>query len=213
MLKFKLLFSLSLIVLFAISSVSSAQTQISGLQSGTLGPGSYEVIGDIRVASGQTLTIVSGTEFLHSGNYVWDIFGQLTAAGAEGDSIVFDRLSPIEEHKWAGIRFQAGAAQGSVIDYCIINWCKRTGLPLAYGAGIYTNGVDISVTNSRISNGSNYWDGGGIYANNASITIDHCTITNNTAASGSNGGGIYLNSCHESTITNSIIARNSATGT
>lgn len=213
MLKTKLLFSLALISLLALSLTSFSQEQISGPQTGTLGPGSYQVVGDIRVIAGQTLTIMPGTEFLHSGNFTWEIYGQLLAEGAEGDSIVFDRFSPIEEHKWGGIRFQAGASDESVIDYCIINWCKHTGMPIHYGAGIYADGIELSITNSRISNGSNYWDGGGIYGNNASLYIDHCTITNNTAASGSNGGGITLNACYESTISNSIIARNAATGT
>lgn len=213
MLKTKLFFSLALITLLAISLTTFAQEQISGPQTGTLGPGTYEVVGNIRVVSGQTLTIMPGTEFLHSGNYVWEIFGTLLAQGAEGDSIVFDRLSPIEGHKWGGIRFQTGASNESVIDYCIIDWCKRTGTPVAYGAAIYATGIELFITNSRISNASNYWDGGGIYGNNASLNIDHCVIANNTAASGSNGGGITLNSCNGTSITNSIIARNSATGT
>ena len=213
MLKTKLLFSLALIALLALSLTAFAQEQISGPQTGTLGPGTYQVVGNIRVVSGQTLTIMPGTEFLHSGNYVWEIFGQLLAQGAEGDSIIFDRLSPIEAHKWGGIRFQSGASDESHLDYCVINWCKRTGMPVAYGASLYANGIDLSITNSRISNGSNYWDGGGIYGNYATLNIDRCVITNNTAASGSNGGGITLNYCNGTSITNSIIARNAATGT
>ncbi len=201
-------------ILVSLGGAAFAQPQIWGAQSGTLGPGQYLVIGDIRVLSGETLNIVPGTVFLHNGNWKWEIYGLLNASGAEGDSIVFTRQNPIEDHKWGGIRFQSGASDESVIDYCVIEYCKHpSGLPVQYGGGIYINGVDLAITNSRISNCWNYWNGAGIYATNASILIENCVITDNEAAQGSNGGGIYLNSCNASQIVNNIIARNAATGT
>ena len=142
-----------------------AQQEISGPQSGILGPGSYLVVGSIQVISGETMTIVPGTEFLHNGHYVWQIYGQLNAEGTEGDSIVFKRQNPIDDHKWGGIRFMSGASQESSIDYCIIEYAYNGMIPIGTaGAGIYTDAVDLFISNTRVSHCSAYWDGAGICA-------------------------------------------------
>ena len=206
----------ALVIVFASGAPALAQVQISGPQSGTLGPDEYLVIGDIRVLPGETLTISPGTTFYHNGNWVWEISGQLNAEGVEGDSIYFVRQDPIDDHRWKGIRFQAGASDASTIDYCVIDHCYvNSGYlpPYLYGGGIYTNAVNITVRNSRISNCKAFWDGGGIYANNADILVDHCLISGNEAISGANGGGILLYGCPASTIQHSVIAGNKATGT
>ncbi|NQS98578.1 MAG: right-handed parallel beta-helix repeat-containing protein [candidate division Zixibacteria bacterium] len=214
MFKSKLPAVLLLLSVLMMMSSSFAQPNISGPQSGTLGPGTYIVVGDIRVVGGETLTIVPGTEFLHTGHHTWEINGQLNAEGAEGDSISFLRQFPNEDCKWGGIRFLPGASAFSTIDYCIIDHCKNGTFPYStYGGGVYTYQVGFTLSNTRISNCEAYWDGGGIYANNANITIINCLIVDNTAISGANGGGIYLNNCAEAQVLNSIIARNSDTGT
>ncbi len=199
----------------AMGTSTFAQEQISGPQAGTLGPGTYIVVGDIEVLHGTTLEIVPGTEFLHRGWYAWNIYGQLNAEGAEGDSIYFIRQNPTPENRWKGIRFQSGASDASTLDYCVIDNCNiPSGSPISLrGGGIHTNGVDITVTNTRISNCDAYWDGGGIYAQSADITVDRCLIVSNTAISSANGGGIYLYNCPEASILNSIIAYNADTGT
>lgn len=208
-------FVLIALLCFSLVSLSRGQPQISGPQSGTLGPGTYIVVGDIQVQAGNTLTILPGTTFLHNGPWSWNIYGQLNAEGTETDSIYFVRQNPIPDHRWRSIRFQSGASDASTLDYCVIDNCNiPSGAPYSMkGGGIYTNGVDITVNNTRISNCDAYWDGGGIYANSANITVDHCLIVDNTATSGANGGGIYLNNCAEAYITYNVIARNSATGT
>lgn len=177
-----------------------AQQQISGTLTGTLGPGSYLVTGNIQVAANQTLTIVSDTEFLHSGNYSWTIYGTLIAQGTETDSIRFIRQNPISTNRWGGIRFQTTATYG-LFDYCVIDNCQNN--------GIYTNDANIIVRNSRISN-CNATIGGGIYANSANLTVENCVIFNNIAG---NGGGISLYNCMEVVIRNCIIAQNTSTST
>ena len=205
---------LPLLFVFALTGSVIAQPTLHGVQSGILGPGTYIVDGSIRVMSGETLTIVAGTEFLHNGHWTWDIYGQLNVEGEEGDSVVFKRQFPDEICKWGGIRFAAGASANSTIDYAIIDNCKNGTTPYyIYGGGIYSNGVPITITNSRISECDAYWNGGGIYADGANIIIDHCIIVDCEAFSGANGGGIYLNNCSDASITNSIIARNISTGT
>jgi hypothetical protein len=203
---------LTVLTLMLISACAFAQPQISGAQSGTLGPGDYIVVGDIRVVSGAVLTIAPNTRFLHTGAYKWEISGQLNINGAEGDSVIFTRQQPIDQHKWRGIRFLAGSSAQSSVNYAVIEWCNYPSGTTYYGLGMYIN-VGISVTNSRISNCSSYWDGAGIYVNGCTAIIDHCVITDNSSNSGSNGGGIVLNNAGSSQITNCIIARNAATGT
>ena len=200
----KILILVLLVISLAGTIPALAQQQISGAQSGTLGPGSYQVTGSIQVAANQTLTILPGTEFLHSGNYSWTINGKLIAQGTKTDSIRFVRQNPTSTNRWGGIRFQTTATYG-LIEYCIIDNCQNN--------GIYTNGVNISVKNSRISNCTAQTDGGGIYAYSSNLTVENCAIVNNTAANYNDGGGIYLNSCSEVVIRNCIIAHNSATGT
>jgi hypothetical protein len=205
----KILFT-ALMLTLIISVIGYAQPQISGPQSGTLGPGTYLVVGNIRVNAGNTLTIVPGTTFLHNGNWKWEISGQMNAVGTETDSIFFIRQQPLEEHRWGGIRFLTGATTGSVLSYCVIDNCKHTTSTL--GGGIYST-VDVQILHSRISNCYNYGEGAGIYITNCNATIQYCSITDNTAYNGTNGGGISIYGGNGTTISYNIIARNGATGT
>lgn len=203
---------LTVLTLMMTAAFAFGQPQISGAQSGILGPGDYIVVGDIRVNSGATLTIVPGTRFLHTGAYKWEVSGQLNINGTENDSVVFTRQQPIDQHKWRGIRFLAGSSTESSVNYAVIEYCNYPSGTTYYGLGMYIAAA-IEVRNSRVSNCWSYWDGAGIYVANTTAIIDHCTITDNTAGSGSNGGGIVLSTANNSQITNCIIARNVATGT
>ncbi|TKJ41223.1 hypothetical protein CEE37_06040 [candidate division LCP-89 bacterium B3_LCP] len=203
----------ALLVVLAVTT-SFAQPIISGQQSGTLGPETYIVNGDIQVLSGQTLTIMPGTVFLHNGNHTWEISGQLNAEGTETDSIKFVRQDPIDEHRWGGIRFLSGSSDQSSIDYCVIDHCFHDIFPFGnYGAGIFIDGIYLEISNSRISNCLNNWEGAGIYAYNATVITSHCLIVDNSTEGESNGGGIYLFNCPQGVIEYSVIARNAATGT
>jgi hypothetical protein len=210
----KKLLTLSLLCLLT-AGLTYAQPQLSGPQSGTLGPGDYLVVGNIRVMSAETLTIVPGTNFMHNGNWSWEIYGQLNAEGTESDSITFVRQNQVSEHRWGSLRFMEGSSDASTLDYCVIDNCNiPSSAPITkLGGGIYTNGADITVTNTRVSNCDAYWHGGGIYASAADITVDHCLIVDNEATLGANGGGIYLMGCENASITHSEIARNHASGT
>jgi len=197
-------------------SSALAQPQISGPQSGTLGPGTYLVVGDIRVATGTTLTVVPGTTFLHNGHWYWWIAGQLNAEGTASDSIKFIRQQEIPDHRWGGIRFMSGASAASTLEYCVLdNAVISSGTPSSYkGGGIFSDGVGLSISHTRISNCDAYWGGGGMYIQNApDLIVEHCLIVDNEATLGANGGGIYLYGCAQAAISYNVIARNSATGT
>ncbi|HEX7343224.1 MAG TPA: right-handed parallel beta-helix repeat-containing protein [bacterium] len=212
----KPVFCLALICAAFLSLPAFAQPQISGPQSGTLGPGTYLVVGDIRVNAGATLTVVPGTTFLHNGHWYWWISGQLNAEGTASDSIKFIRQQEIPEHRWGGIRFMSGASAASTLEYCVIdNAVVSAGTPSPYkGGGIFSDGVGLSIAHTRLSNCDDYWGGGGMYIQYASgLVVDHCLIVDNEATLGSNGGGIYLFGCPQADISYNVIARNSATGT
>lgn len=208
--KLRLTFSPALLLVWLIPALVFAQPSIHGSLSGTIEAGTYIVDGDCQVNSSQTLTISPGTTFLFAGHFTWYIYGELQAVGTEDSLIQFLRQQPIENHRWGGIRFQSNASDESVLEYCIIDNCKNISYPNYYGAGIYTNGVDVTIRNSRITN-CQASSGGGIYATgNAAITIDNSIVAKCTAG---NGAGIYLVSCPNAQITNSVIFRNKSTST
>lgn len=187
-----------------------AQPHLSGILSGTLGPGTYIVDGDCQVIWGTTVTVEPGSEFLFSGHYVWHVSGELSAIGTDREPIVFRRQFPTEACRWGGIRFEGTGASSSILDYCIIDHCENMIYPNWDGGGIYTNNTSPTIKNTRISN-CEASSGGGVYAaNNSAIMLDRCTVINCTAG---NGGGIYLSSSGGAVITNCVIARNSCSAT
>jgi hypothetical protein len=187
-----------------------AQPQISGPQSGNLGPGTFLVTGNITVNGGQTLTIAPGTTFLHNGYWYWRIYGSLNAIGTASDSIKWLRQNPIPGHRWAGIRFQSGAPIGNIFSYCVIEYGYKseTASP-NQGGCIYTDQVPITVTHSRISYGDAFGGGGAIYAYQA----DGMVVTHNLICDNLTSGGIFLHGCSNANVSYNVIARNHSTGT
>jgi len=202
-----------LLILFAMAYAASAcaQTEINGPQSGVLGPGTYLVTGEITVESGDSLTVVSGTTFLHNGNHKWLISGQLTVEGAAGDSIYFVRQDSIDDHRWGGLVFQAGAPP-AVLDYCVIDHCY---MPSYNGpsASITVKGsLGLTLKHSRISNAACNNDHGGVYASNTIILIDSCVIRDNSAVNHPKGMGVFLENCDGSQILHTVISGNTSDG-
>lgn len=119
------IFSISEILFCFLGLSSSPAQNISGPLSGVLGPGTYTVVGSISVLYGQSLNIQSGTTFLFTGDYDFDIYGYLHAAGTETDSIIFRRDSGIP---WNGIDFNSIASDSSILEYCLITGSDGCGL-------------------------------------------------------------------------------------
>jgi hypothetical protein len=190
-------------LIFALT-VSALGQNISGNLSGTLGPGTYNVVGDCQVLSGQTLLIQAGTIFLHTGNFTWTINGNITANGTELSPIQF--RPQITGNTWGGIRFNPGPSTGN-FQWCIIDHCYNS----ANGGGFYIGNGGITLSHCQITYCQST-SGGGIYAYNgtANLIIDDCYIAHNTAG---NGGGMYFSGCNGSIVRNSEIAYNSSTNT
>lgn len=203
-----ILFTILLLLAF-YPYVANAQPTLSGSLSGTLGPGSYIVVGNCTVDSGNTLTIQSGTTLLFSGHYSFKIYGELTAVGTEQDSIVFVSQFPGWEYEWSGIRFMSGSSRNSILSYAYMENAKYHVWPEYNGGAVYVEANGITVTHCWIKN--NYASaGGGIYVESASMTVSDCIIFGNEAG---NGGGMYINNSNGVTVNNSIFAKNSSTST
>jgi hypothetical protein len=195
-------------VLIILAVPLQAQTQISGSQSGTLGPGTYLVVGDISVESGDSLTILPGTVFLHTGNYKWLVSGKFSAIGTEADSILFLRQEPINNDRWGGLHFINGAPIAA-IDYCVIDNCFLD-FSMEYFASIniYNGGQGLYLKHSRVTNANMTYYGGGVYAKDASVLIDSCLISDNFQNNSARGAGIYLVGCNGAQIIHSLIGYN-----
>lgn len=192
--------ALLLSILFVIA-LANAQTTISGAQLGNLGPGKYTVTGDITIASGKTLQIAPGTQFLHNQGVTWKISGLLLAKGSASDSIAFISQG---SGRWGGIRFAAGAKDSSILDYCIVDNCASS----SDGAGIHSEAF-IILSHSRISNCEATGEamGGGFHAIDKPAVIDNCLFFGNKAKA---GGGINFASCPNIVIKNTIVRDNNA---
>lgn len=168
-----------------------AQQEISGSQSGTLGPGTYLVVGDIRVAPEATLTIAPGTTFLHNGNWKWLVYGQLSAVGTATDSIKFLSQDGTPSTRPGGIRLQPITWQNYLLSYCRFDRALNQNYASMMGGAILIMNAGLSLSHSLITNNTSD-NGGGLCGQNATLSIDSCVFAANSAI---NGAGIYVESC------------------
>jgi hypothetical protein len=206
---------ITLLLCLSFAGLALAQPQLSGHLSGNLGPGTYLVVGNIDVPAGQSLTVAPGTTFLHNGYWFWRIYGTLHAVGTAADSIQWLREQALPEHRWAGLRFQTGAPSNSLLSYCVVEYgyVPTTAPSTDMGGCIFSEGVPLTISHSRVSYGYAWWGGGGICGHN----VDGMIITQNLICDNSDyswkGGGILLDGCTNSTISYNVICRNASTGT
>ncbi|MBL7191151.1 T9SS type A sorting domain-containing protein [bacterium] len=213
--------------LLIIGSVS-AQTNLSGNVTGSLGPGNYHVIGDITLPNGGNLTISPGTNFEFDEDTAFLIHGLLTSSGAEGDSILFVKHSTAAD--WDGLYFYGDSDDESMMEYCRISYAEpdtgRGGGVAVYssnptfnhcvfsenstiewGGGLFCASSNISLSYCEFAN-NNAGFGGGLYCReNSIVTIDHCLFVDNYATQ--RGGGIRVHTSSIANLTNCTIAGNS----
>jgi predicted outer membrane repeat protein len=185
--------------------------QLSGPLSGTLGPGTYHIVGDISIQPSDTLTLMPGTVFHFDSLYEFYISGTLLAEGIEGDSIVFTTDTTANPDRWRGLRFNGASSSGGRLAYCLIENAHRTGsMPNNYGGGVYCTSSSPTFANCAIMR--NIAErGGGVYCTNSSSSFTECTISNNSVDVF--GGGVCCTDASMTTFTNCTISSNTATGT
>ncbi|MCX6639418.1 MAG: right-handed parallel beta-helix repeat-containing protein [bacterium] len=202
-------FVLVALLVATVPWVSMAQPTLQGSLTGTLGPGTYTVVGNCTVDAGNSLTIAAGTTIQFSGHFSIKVYGTLQAVGTQTNMIHFVRQSQTTTCDWGGIRFMTGSSANSTLSYCDIQGARYQTWPDVNGGGVYIESVPLTISHCKFNN--NYsTTGAGIYATNAAVTITDCIFMNGTAG---NGGGIMLYSASGSSVRNCIIARNSATST
>jgi hypothetical protein len=199
---------LAILLVGVCAGLALAQPTIHGPISGTIGPGTYIVDGNLTVNAGASATIAPGTSLLFSGHYSLKVYGTLTAVGTQADSILFVRQSMTPTCEWSGLRFMAGATPNSVVSYALFEGARYQVWPDYNGGAIYST-VAVNINHCYIQNCYSS-SGGAMYLTAAPATISDCIIINCSAG---NGGGIYLYSAHNTTISNTAVARNSATST
>ncbi len=190
-------------VLIVLCPLSAAATDVPpGPVSGIWGQAGspYNILGDITVPAGQTLTIEPGVEVLFQGAYRLTAMGTMSAVGTVADSIHFDGSVT-----WEQIRLESETGP-SIFSYCRIAGAE-TGLnsidsPVdvsnchfhdhvtainVYGIGSVVPAT-VNITNCRIQACQNH----GIFiVENSNTTIEGCEITR-CALSGSPRGAIQL---------------------
>ena len=195
-----------------LGGLAGGQTAIQGDLSGNLGPGTYIVTGDCRILPGTTLRIAAGTTFLFGGHYTWTVEGALLAQGEKWKPILFTRALPQEKYLWGGIRFHGPGADGSVLDFCIIEHAYRRSEPFApdcHGGGIYSGGAAPLIRDCVIRF-CEAVEGGGICADAGSgMVIDRCAISSNKAL---RGAGAVITDSPDVLVTSSLIYANASDG-
>jgi len=168
---------------------------------------------DLTVDGGH-LTILPGTKIifmLAGSDLIITGTGRLTATGTSSDRIIFTRYYPANIN-WGHISFQnMGAAESSIIDYCIIEYgdVRNAGTsenPYRYGGAIHAAITNLTVSNCILQNNKAKW-GGALFVNkNYSPTIKNCFISNNSSDHA--GGGFYFWDGSASIVENCIFEAN-----
>ena len=186
-------------LLTCLSLIGKSSAQLSGPLSGVITAGTYTIIGNISVQSGDSLTIEPGVVFEFYPDFKFDIYGYLFAVGIENDSIKF--IWSFTATELVGINFYDSADDSSRLGYCVITGSNDS--------GIYLDHSSPAIYHCTISdNSAIYYDGGGISCNYSSPTIENCTISDNSA--GWNGGGIHCYYYSSPAIVNCTISGNTA---
>ncbi len=123
-----------LLCLYLLAFVLPVMTfaQLSGALSGTLGPGNFDVVGDVTISIMDTLRIRPGTVLTFRSAYDFEIHGVLYAVGTESDSIKF--LRDMYQSAWHGLDFNLGLSSGSILEYCVVQGSQAAGLEILYSS-------------------------------------------------------------------------------
>jgi hypothetical protein len=129
------------------------------------------------------------------------ISGNLIIAGPGPAGLTIDRSVS------AGTDFGILSLQANNV---LIEGVTLSGGNPSYGGAIYNDGSTLTVNNATIENNTaTDGEGGGIYNYAGALTVSHSTIEDNTAPDGG-GGGIYSASYNATTISDTLLAGNSA---
>ena len=196
-----------LVIVLVLCLVQVSFGQLSGPLSGVYGPGTYHIVGDILVLSGDLVQLTPGTTFLFDGPYRFHIEGTLAAVGSDANRIIFTATDPQQTY-WRGLRFINPTSSGSQLKWCEIEYGSAEGTsPHNNGGGVYCEWSSPSFDRCIIRNNQADAYGGGVYVYGSTVspTFESCHIHSNWGALG--GGGVACDSCG-GTFTNCFIYDN-----
>ncbi|MCF6288133.1 MAG: right-handed parallel beta-helix repeat-containing protein [Proteobacteria bacterium] len=176
---------ITLIFILSLSNIISAQTNISGNQSGTwnFADSPFLVTDHITIPAGQILNIEPGVEVRFQGYYKFNVFGSLQALGTENATILFTAEN--QTTGWGGLRI-------STSDLINLKYCR---IEYGFSSGEYP---DIH--------------GGGMAVFGSSVNVENCIFADNSTDTNGMGGAVYVNGTSSSSFINTTFTRNNAYG-
>ncbi len=162
--------------------------------------GTVEVVGDVTVDSGFTLTIEPGARVMFAYRCRLLVDGTLIARGTDTDTIVFTIADTAgygtgTHPAWHGIRFDHvdTANDASTIEYCRLEYGRAEGpSPHRYGGAVFARRVSfLSISHCEFRHDSAAY-GGAVYLDSAAVHIADCRFTGNAAYV---GGAVYVYGC------------------
>ncbi len=153
-------------VIFIITPLFS----ISGPVSGTWGPDEIIYVdGDIWVPSGETLTILEGTQVRFQGGYWFTVESNATLIinGIENNKVILTSDDFNTYGYWYGLVFYSGTINSS-LNHCIIEYSGE-----GFAGALYLGEATLNLTNLTIQN-SRSW---GIYAEWGTLNVQNLTIS------------------------------------
>lgn len=218
-----------LLLLIAAFNVS-AQTEVGGApitsdQSWTLAGSPYQVVGDVTIGAGATLTIEPGVTVEFMGPFEFRVNGILRSIGALPDVAADVRLQPADvewitftqdvdglplDQRWRGIRFD-NSPPGSAVQWTIIEYGYARGIwPDNNGGGIFVRACSPRIENVVLRhNRADNFGGGATLLSSASVFRNTLLHSNYADVS---GGGLYMD-LSAITLNNLTVAYNKAGAT
>jgi len=209
---------------------------ISGtISSDTTWDGSIDVVGDITISDGVTLTINPGTEVTFADNYEIEVEGRILSLGNEESMVEFSPADTLIG--WNGVRFNSTSTEN---DSSLFYYTKfENAVSTQDGAALAVNQFHkVGLYNCSFESNKTISNGGAIHLYIASIHIENCIFRSNLAYGGGtsrggaivavssspslytnyfhnnlaqeSGGAIWLESCFEMDIINSMFEANIA---
>ncbi|MBT3317985.1 right-handed parallel beta-helix repeat-containing protein, partial [bacterium] len=174
-----------ILFLLLVPCLAVAQTNVSGIQSGTWTQNNspYLVTGHVTVPSGQTLNIEPGVEVNFQGYYKFNVSGNLQAIGSESSMILFTTDNP--STGWGGIRIDTN-------DMITMTYCR---IEHGFATGSYPD-----------------MHGGGMAILGSSVVMNNCVFADNEADTNGMGGAIYAMGTYNSSFTDCTFIRNECYG-